>query len=97
MKSPIYRSTSDLNPFGRVFYRVVFAGGGFPMDASSMVRGVVLTIGGGVDLSAIALLRCTIFYFCSRVFGGAIVAHLIKFIFFMFIHRLIAKWSSFTS
>ncbi len=44
------------------------------MDVSGRVRGVVLMVGGGVDLSAIALLRCAFFYFYSRVSGGAIVA-----------------------
>lgn len=43
------------------------------MDAFGMTRGAVLAVGGGVDLSAIAL-RCALLCFCSRVFGGAIIA-----------------------
>lgn len=48
------------------------------MDASRRVRCVLLAVGGGVDLSVIALLYYTCFCFCSRVFGGVIVACLTK-------------------
>lgn len=103
MKFPIYRSTFNLNLSKRVPFRVVFTRGGFPIDASGMVRGAMLAIGGGVDLSAIALIRYTLFYFNSRVSRGAIVVYLTrlkekKFIvifckvqFFIFIHRLKAR------
>lgn len=79
-------------------------GGEFPLDASGRVRDTVLAVGGGVDLLAIALLRCAFFCFYSRVFRGPIVAYLTelkekkgslllfcKVYFFIFLHRLIVR------
>lgn len=72
MKSPINYSASDLNPPERVSLGPVLLGGRFPVDASRRIGGVVLAIGGGVDLSPIVFL-CRASYFWSRVSGGAIV------------------------
>lgn len=74
MKSPINRSTSYLNPSKRVLARAVPVGRGFSMDASSMTKGVVLAVGGDVNLSAIAFLHCAFFCFYNRVSMVAIVA-----------------------
>lgn len=56
MKSPINHFTSDLNLSRRVPLGVVLPGGRFFEDASGRIRGVVLVVGGGVDLSPIAFL-----------------------------------------
>ncbi len=69
MKSPMNRSTSDLNPSRRVLSRAVFIGGGFSMDVSRYDK----------RCSACCRRRCWLvdhcfptlcfFCFCSRVLG----------------------------
>lgn len=73
MKSSINRFTFDLNPSEGVSSGLVLPGGEFSTNASRRVSGVMLVVGGGGDLSAIALLRCAFFHFRSRVFVGAII------------------------
>lgn len=51
MKSPINLSTIDLNQSGRVSSGLVLLGGGFPKDVAGRVRGVVLSVDRGIDLS----------------------------------------------
>lgn len=78
MKPPMNCSTSNLNPSRRVLSETISIGGGLHTDASAITKGAVLSVGGSVDLSAIAFLRCAFFCFCSRVSRGAIIAFLTR-------------------